>query len=802
MKVSYRWLKEMVPGLTLSPEEVARHLALRGAPVEGMVSPGAELGDIVVGRVVTAGRHPNADRLWICTVDAGAGALSVVCGAPVVKEGSWYPFVPAGATLPGGVEIKKSKIRGELSNGMLCSARELGLGADQSGILEIFGDFTPGESFLKAMGLDDVTLDVEITSNRGDLLSHLGIARELAAEASGAARLTGLPGAPSPELTWAEGTAEVMAGEVRIRIEDPDLCPRYLGAVIRGVKVGPSPAWLQERLRGAGSRPINNVVDATNYVMLELGQPMHAFDLSKLGGSAVVVRRARADEEAFTTLDGEARTLGGDMLMICDATRPVAVAGVMGGLDSEVGEETADVLLECALFAPKSIRATRKALGMSTDASYRYERGVDPEGLRDAVVRAVALILATAGGSVDGPVLDVCPQPFTASLVTLRIARVAHVLGVSLDAATVRSYLEPLGLHVVSESEGVLRIRVPGFRSYDVTREVDLIEEVARTHGYDAFPSDLGPYRPGTVPDHPLFQLEDELRRALVARGFFEAHTPAFVPEGEGDVRVLNPLNTREPFVRRVLLPSLIRRLEHNHSRGARDVRLFEIGTSFRRASGDGPPHEETHFAAILTGRREPPHWSVPEAPLTVWDVKGLLEEVVARAWAGLARVAPATDGGAFFDGAASFVVLDARGAEVGRAGKLLEGRVDAPVWADAAWGLELTLPAPVPARATPVHHPLPLHPVVERDLALILADAVPAASVLDLIRSRGGELLEDVQLFDHYRGEGVPAGARSVAFRLRFRAPDRTLKDKEVDRVVVGIVGRLKEELGVEPRG
>ncbi|NJD19484.1 MAG: phenylalanine--tRNA ligase subunit beta, partial [Gemmatimonadetes bacterium] len=498
MNVSYRWLKDMVPGLELSPDEGAAHLTLRGAPVEGMLSPGAELGEVVMGRVATVIRHPNADRLWLCTVDAGHGIVSVVCGAPVVNQGSWYPFIPAGCTLPGNVLIKRSKIRGELSEGMLCSARELGLGADHAGIMEVFGDFTPGESFVRAMGLDDVTLDVETTSNRGDLLSHLGIARELAAEGAGAARLPELPGAPAFELAWQQAPAEVAVGGARIRIQDADLCPRYLGAVIRGVKIGPSPAWMQERLRGAGSRPINNVVDATNYVMLEMGQPLHAFDLSKLGGSAIVVRRAAAAEKTFTTLDGEERTLSSDMLMICDAERPVAVAGVMGGKDSEVDDATTDVLLECALFDPKSIRNTRKALNLSTDASYRFERGVDPEGMRDALARAVAVILATAGGRVDGPVLDVCAKPFTPRVVSLRLSRVRHVLGVELDAATVKGYLEPLGLRTEKEEDGVLHVRVPGFRSWDVTREVDLIEEVARTHGYDVFPSELGPYRPGT----------------------------------------------------------------------------------------------------------------------------------------------------------------------------------------------------------------------------------------------------------------------------------------------------------------
>lgn len=803
MNVSYRLLKAMVPGLDLTPDELAAHLALRGAPVEEMVSPGAELADVVVGRVVTRQQHPNADRLSLCTVDGGNGIVQVVCGAPNVKEGSWYPFAPAGSTLPGDVKLKKSKIRGEYSEGMLCSPDELGLGKEHDGILEIFGDFTPGESFVKAMGLDDVTMEVETTSNRGDLLSHLGIARELAAEGDGAVVLAEIPGDPGVSPASESDPREVSVGGVSIRIEDGDLCPRYLGAVIRGVRIGKSPAWLQERLRGAGARPINNVVDATNYVMLELGHPMHAFDLAKLAGSRIVVRRAAAGETAFTTLDDEERKITSDMLMICDAEKPVAIGGVMGGLHSEVDDTTVDVLLECALFDAKSIRATRRALSMSTDASYRFERGVDPEDMTAAAVRAIALILATAGGTLDGPILDVNVRPWTVATVPLRLARIERVLGVAMTSEQVRGYLAPLGFQVEREEDGTLHVRVPGFRSYDVTREIDLIEEVARTHGYDAFPSELGAFRPGTVPDHPMWMLEDELKDLLVGRGFFETQTPAFVPAGEGDVRVSNPLNAKEPFMRSTLLPSLIRRVEYNFARGARDVRLFEIGTSFRAAGKGEAPVEENHLAVVVTGRREPPHWSTPEEGVGIWDVKALAEEVAARSHRAAVRLVPATEGvPASLDPTAAFAVVDGEGRVVGGAGRIRTDAVDAPVWADDVWGLELTLPAPVPEAPTPVFHRLPAHPGVERDLALLVPESVPAAQVLEVIRDRGGELLEGVSLFDHYRGEGVPAGTRSVAYNLRFRAPDRTLKDKEVDRAVQGIVGRLKEELGVEPRG
>ena len=802
MKASYRWLQDLVPGLEGDPVSLAENLALRGAPVEEIVNPGAGLGDIVIGRVLEAGPHPNADRLSLCKVDGGGEVVSVVCGAPNVRAGAWYPFAPVGSVLPGDFQIKKAKIRGEVSEGMLCSAKELRLGADHAGIMELEGDFEPGESFVRALGLDDATLDVEITANRGDLLSHAGLARELAGDADGRITLPELPGAPDIGFEYLCGISRVEAGPVSVEVRDDDLCPRYLGAVLRGVTVGPSPAWLQSRLRGAGARPINNVVDATNYVMLELGQPLHAFDLGKLKGAGIVVRRADSSEREFVTLDDETRKISGDMLMICDTERPVAVAGVMGGLHSEVDGETRDILLECAWFEPKSIRATRRALFMSTDASYRFERGIDAEGMELALERCVRLILAVAGGSLDGPVLDCGEGRYEARVVPLRLSRIERVLGIPFTSEQVKTLLDPLGFALVEEADATLHYRIPGFRSHDVQREVDLIEEVARTHGYDAFPQDLGPYRPGTVPDHPLFQLEDDLRAKLAARGLFETQTPAFVPPGEGDVEVSNPLAATEPFMRRALLPSLLRRVEYNLARGNRDVRLFELGTSFSKAGKGEPPIEKPHLALALTGRRSPSHWSFPSETLDAWDLKALVQEAADQAYRGEASVEVDPEGVEPFDAGTGFVVKDAGGAVVGRAGRVGDAKLDLPVWATDVWGMELTLPAEPGAAPVPVHTPLPHFPAVERDLALVVPHSVPAGTVLDHLRARGGELLEHVHAFDLYEGPGVPEGTRSIAFRLRFRASDRTLKDDQVDRPIHELLETLEAELGVRFRG
>lgn len=802
MNVSTKWLIDLVPGLAGGPEEISEHLALRGAPVDDITSPGRDLSDIIIGRVIRARQHPNADRLRVCEVDNGEETVQIVCGAPVVKDGACYPLAPVGSILPGDFKIKRSKIRGEVSHGMLCSAKELGLGDDHSGIMELVGDFTPGESFIDAVGLNDFTLDVEVTANRGDLLSHVGIARELAASGEGHIELPEIPDVSDLPFEYQTGAPEVGHAGFSVRIEDENLCHRYIGAVIRGVNVKSSPEWLQARLRGAGARPVNNIVDATNYVLLELGQPMHAFDLAELRGQSVIVRGASQKETEFVTLDGETRPISSDMLMICDEEVPVAIAGVMGGNNSEVSDRTVDILLECALFDPKATRTTRRKLGMSTDASYRYERGVDPEGLRSAMERCIQLVLSTAGGELELPILDCNPVPFESSTVELRVSRIEKLLGIPFEAGYVGDLLAPLGFTVEKETDGVLHVRVPGFRSYDVTREVDLIEEVARTHGFDNFPDTLGPQRVSSVADHPLFQLEDRLRAVLVGHGMFEVQTPAFCPEGEGDVEVSNPLTTVEPFLRSSLMPSLLRRVEYNMARGNRDVRLFELGTSFHKRGSGEPPLEEPHLAGILTGRREPPHWSREDEEFSIWDLKALVVDIVGRVYGEEVMI---ESGGVkcptLLDDDMCIYVREGSGDIVGYAGRVTDEGSDLPVWAGDVWSFELALPRNPSKGTEVVVTPLPQFPAIERDLALLLPSAVTSGEVAEAIRGSAGPDLEALEVFDLYVGEGIPAGVRSVAFRLRFRSIRKTLKDKQVDKNVSAVLKRLEEDLGVEAR-
>jgi len=559
--VSINWLSAML-GRDLDPADTAERLAMLGAPVESVEAVNPTLDGVVIGVVEKAERHPNADRLTLCQVNAGDGLIEVVCGAPNVREGAKYPYAPAGAVLPGGFKLEARKIRGVVSNGMLCSARELELGTEHEGIMEVRTDAAPGTPLLEAMPLADTRLDLEVTPNRPDMLCLKGVARELGASHSVPVKLPPFPGAPAegaaPKQTKGAGTVD----GVEISIEDAEGCPRYMGAVIRGVKVGPSPAWLEARLRGIGQRPINNVVDATNYILFELNQPLHAFDLKQVRGGKIIVRAARPGEQ-MVTLDGEKRELTPDMTMICDGDGPTAVAGVMGGGDSEVSAETSDILLECAYFDPKRIRATRTALKMSTEASYRFERGTDIEGMADALRRAVTLIRAVAGGEERGPAADVYPHPRKPRAVFVRPERVEHVLGTPVPQDEIERLLVSIGFPVAPK-DGRLHVQVPGWRP-DVTREVDLIEEIARLRGYDSFPVELKPFRVSTVPDDPMQAVRERVRRMMTGHGLNEARSLSLTPAlSEHSVPLLNPLSADDAYLRQDLLSGLVRSTERN----------------------------------------------------------------------------------------------------------------------------------------------------------------------------------------------------------------------------------------------
>jgi phenylalanyl-tRNA synthetase beta chain len=743
------------------------------------------LRDIVIGRVESAESHPNADRLTLCKVNDGSSVVEVVCGAPNVTAGKKYPYAAVGTVLPGGLKLTARKIRGIASNGMLCSARELELGEDHDGILELETDAAPGTPLLEALPLADTMLVLDVTPNRPDLLCHKGIARDLGASYGVAVKLEEIPNAPSDFLIPEQTTGPGNVDGVDVIVEDLVGCPRYMAAVIRGVKVGPSPEWLQARLRGVGARPINNVVDATNFILFELNQPLHAFDLAKVRGNKIVVRSAKPGE-LLQTLDGEKRELETGMTLICDAEGPTGVAGVMGGADSEVSDETTDILLECAYFDPKRIRATRKALRMSTEASYRFERGIDIDGMPDTLVRAVSLIRAVAGGSEPSPATDVYAAPEKGRVLFLRPERVAHLLGTEVAREEIERHLVSVGFLSVPKGER-LAVQVPGWRP-DVTREVDLIEEIARLIGYDEFPIELRPFRASTVPDAPVEKMRARVRRVLTAMGLNEARTlPLWSPDKEHDgIALLNPMSQDETHLRQSLIPGLVKSVQHNWAVRERDVRLFEIGIVFNDSGEGVRPTETSRLAGVITGSRTPPHWTSKEGETDydLWDIKHLFTQLVSLCGV-TGTVTPSGDG----------LILETVYEEVvGRAGLL---DVERPAWAAPLFGFELDMA--VSDEPAPKYKPLPTTPPVERDLALVLPPGVTAGQVQEVIRGAGGPLLESVGVFDEYLSDNI--AGRSVAWRLVLRSRERTLKDREVDKTVKKILKQLKDKLGVERR-
>ena len=660
----------------------------------------------------------------------------------------------------------------------------------------------PGTKFLDAMPVGDTRLVIDVLPNRPDLLSHEGLAREIAAATGGAVTRPGI----TDEKPFVIRTHTVKAtsgrvGDVTVRLEDADGCLRYAGAVITGLKVGPSPAWLARRIEAAGSRSINNVVDVTNYMLLGFGQPMHAFDLDKIARSTVVVRKTRG-EELIKTLDGVDRTLPPGAVVIGDAERAQAIAGIIGGSGSEVSDGTTEIFLEVAAFNPARIRATRRALAISTDASYRFERGVDVDAIPGLVDYAVRLILSVAGGIPQGSPIDLYPLPKRPLPISLRLARVTRLLGEPVETGEVERNLRSVGFRIAPEAKDVLKISPPSWR-HDVKGEVDLAEEIARLRGYDTFSSELRPFRASAVPDSPLVPVIRRVQDALVTTGLLEVRPMPFVAEGKGaTVRVTNPLAEDEAYLRGDLLTTLIGRAEHNLARMQGNVRLFEIGTAFfageSPANLPGPkkamlPREEMHVAALIMGQRAPTHFTRAVQPsYDEWDIKYVAETTAAAAFTGAAVKLIPGSGETLWN-------ISVDGKIVGSARRL---KLDAPVWARPAFGLEINLDAiEQSAVRNKAYRPIPLTPRVQVDLALVAATSVTAAQIDEVIRREAGELLESLTLFDEFIGQGIPEGSRSLAWALTFRHPERTLKDKEVQGRTETIVKALEGELGVRQR-
>jgi phenylalanyl-tRNA synthetase beta chain len=791
MRVNLEWLREWVD-VDADGARLAEELTTAGLEVDAVLPAGPTLEGVVIGHVVACKPHPGADKLSICVVDDGQGRHEVVCGAPNVAAGVKAPFARPGAALPGGAVISAAPVRGVMSHGMLCSARELELSDDSAGLLLLDADAPVGARLDEHLRLDDEVLDIDITPNRGDCFSVIGIAREI-----GAKRGRDLH---APDHTPVPATiADAFPVELRAGAD----CPRFAGRVIRGIPAGlRSPLWMRERLRRAGLRPIHPIVDVTNYVMLELGQPLHAYDLGRLNGR-IIVRRAAAGEK-LALLDGDIRALGEDVLVIADESGAIGMAGIMGGATTAVSSETTDVFLESAFFTPAVIAGRARRYGLHTDASLRFERGVDPAGQARAIERATRLLLLIAGGQ-PGPTrsIELGDELPRHTPVHLRHSRVEALLGLELAPAEVENLLARLGIELRRKGGGEWEASPPSFR-FDISIEEDLIEEVGRMVGYDRIPviSGQGATRLGSATE--LSIAEERFADVLIPRGYHEIVTYGFV-EQELDRKVspnarqlelANPLSRDLAVMRSSLWPGLLLAARQNLAHQQTRLKLFEIG---HRYEGDsGAAVEVPTIAGLVAGTRHPEHWDTPMADADFFDIKGdtcALLRLAGNAEAFRFEAAPHP---ALHPGQSARIMKGAEG--VGWLGSIhpklqRELELKRPV-------LLFTLRLDVASRAgVPVFRPYTKYPVVRRDLALVVGEGVEADALLEHARAAVGDQLQRAVVFDVYTGPGIEAGRKSVALGLILQGVSRTLTDADADRAVGAVIDRLERELGARIR-
>jgi phenylalanyl-tRNA synthetase beta chain len=801
MKVSLNWLRDYVE-IRMEVKDLINLLTMAGLEVEEAASVGEGFEGVVVAEIQTIRKHPNADRLTLVEAKTHQETYSVVCGATNIKEGQKVPLALIGARLPNGIEIKRSKIRGVSSEGMLCSAIELALGKDASGIMILPPHVPLGIGLGEALGLKDTVLDISITPNRPDCLYAIGVAREIAALTHQKMKypLSSLP-----------NRGEEIHQKTSVTILDQDLCPRYVARMIEEVKIGPSPYWMKNRLEKVGIRSINNVVDVTNYVMMEYGQPLHAFDFELLEEGRIVVRRAKEGEE-FVTLDGVKRTLDGEMLMICDGMKPVAIAGVMGGLNSEIKEDTHRVLLESAYFSPEGNRRTSRKLGLETEAAYRFGRGIDYGGCLSAANRAAQWIQELAGGKVVEGVVDVYPAPIQPKPIRLRIRRIHQILGTEVSTEQVRDYLGNLELGIQEEKEDILIVTPPSFRG-DLEREIDLIEEVARLNGYDRIPMTIPTGPPSSEKRSKEFLVERKVIETLIVHGYHEVINYSFTSPVFGDIlglppddprrqplRILNPLAEDFSVMRTTLIPGLMETLQYNISRKNSNLKLFELKKVFLPQGGEKLPEETKFLAGLALGFDRDSHWAISPRAIDFYDIKGCVEDLLDGLQIKGINFSRAEDIPYLHPGKASRIVFDHD--VLGALGEIhpqvlshydIQGKV---------YLFELDFSKMVKwAREEKRFQLLPKFPAVYRDLSIVVDKPLEAERVVEAIRTLQQPFAEEVILFDIYQGLPIPEGKKGISFRIRYQANDRTLTDEEVNQYHETMFSRLKEVFQIELR-
>lgn len=796
MKVSLSWLKDYV-SIDIDPTDLADALTMAGLEVDSVSERYAYLEHVVVGQIEEVGRHPNADKLKICRVNTGDNPLSIVCGAPNVKEGMLAPVAMPGTIFPDGSQLEIGVIRGQTSDGMLCSELELGLGTDQSGILVLDSSLSIGSRLDSALGLSDTVFEFDLTPNRPDCLSVIGIAREIAAMQNTPLKY--------PDFTLTDkGTT--IAKLTSVKIEAPDHCPRYAARLLENVTVKTSPFWLQDRLLSVGLRPINNVVDITNFVLMETGQPLHAFDFDRLAENRIVVRTA-ARGEKFVTLDQKERILDPETLMICDGEKAVAIGGVMGGLNSEIEDTTTRVLIESAYFNPVSIRKTSKKLGLSTDASHRFERGVDPGGTIHAVNRASRLMEKIGGGALIEGLIDEYPKIQSANPIHLSVKQTERLLGIELDRDRIKELLKSIEFKVdtTSDDEDAVIVAAPTFR-VDISRPEDLMEEVARLSGYSNIPTTFPQMPSEARPPAKKLELRNRTKQLMNGFGFTEVITYSFAHELSVDelrlkkkdprramINILNPLTEDQAVMRTSLLPGLLDTVRYNNSQQIKNLKIFEIGKVFINSDPPNLPQEPEILTALWTGTRNAGTWHDRGILCDFYDMKGVAEGLLNALK--LDKIRFTTMPHDFCDYTrpgytAQIMANDSKVGLIGEIHPLVRERYDL---AQTVYDLELELDKLTSLIPESIFFkPLPKFPAIYRDITVIVNKSIETQQVIDTVANSNEQLVESLHLFDVYEGDPIPARKKSISFRITYRSSSKTLEDVDVNDLHKSITDKL----------
>jgi len=803
MQVSLKWLRDYVD-VDLSPEELGDRLTMSGLEIDSLKRIEPAFSGVRVARIVSIKPHPRADQLSLCEVTTGDVTYPIVCGAKNIHVGDIVPLAPVGAVLPSGDSIKSTRIRDEVSEGMLCSEEELGIGSNASGIMLLPSDLPLGKGLADALDLRDAVLDIGVTPNRSDCLSIVGVAREVAAITGKTLRY--------PVAVVMENEEEI--GRITsVSIEDPDLCPRYTARIIKHVRIGPSPFWMRRKLEAVGLRSINNIVDVTNFVMMELGQPLHAFDFRFLAEERIVVRRSRADE-TFVSLDGKERTLGADTLLICDGVKPVAIGGVMGGLNSEVKEETETILLESAYFNPASIRRTARSLAMGTDAAFRFERGIDPEGVVRALDRAAGLMAELSGGTVCRGIIDQYPGTVaTVRDIPLRVKRVGDILGTAVSEEEIVRILKSLEMKIDRDANGLLLVTPPTCR-VDITREIDLIEEIVRLYGYDRIPTTLpvvSVIAAGMIDQQR--KTEAQVREIMTGSGYTEVINYSFIPQVAVDqlgldaaderrrhVKIRNPLTEEQAVMRTTMVYSLLRNAARNADVGRFDLKIFETGRTFIGMGEGKQPREQNRAAFLITGRRYEERWHFSDLRADFHDLQGCVENIL-----DLLRIpTPSFRAGVhepFLHPGKSCGVFSGE-EQIGFLGEVHPDVLSRMSLAGPVVVCELDLDLlTAKSSAKTTSRAVPRFPSSSRDVAFLVRLGTEAGELRRIATDSAEELLEKVQIFDVYEGKNIPEGTRSLGLRFSYRSTDRTLTDDEVNEVHARIVKKIVQVSGASIR-